>query len=168
MRPTFPAWRRPEWRDVHRHARAASYTFQFVDTSNAANQAAAGTIPIDFNSVTGTSGTPDTIDTIRGYMVTAINNVLTVLVNADGTPFDGDADGTPGGLYNFWFNVAGVETSGAKDRTIFVNKSAPSGGTGGITAPYTTISAALAAAASDAQAGTARHRPHRGQQHERR
>ncbi|MGO9111611.1 MAG: IPT/TIG domain-containing protein, partial [Thermoguttaceae bacterium] len=126
---------------------SASYTFQFVDTSNASNQAAAGNIAIDFNSTT------DTIDTIRADMVTAINDVFTVLVGATGVPLDGDADGTPGGLYNYWFNVAGEETSGANDRTIFVDKSAPSGGTGGIATPYTTISAALAAAASDAKLG---------------
>ncbi len=126
---------------------SVSYTFQFVDTLNESNQAAAGNIPIDFNSTT------DTIDTVRADMVTAINDVFTVLVGATGVPLDGDADGTPGGLYNYWFNVAGEETSGANDRTIFVDKSAPSGGTGGIAAPYTTISAALAAAASDAKLG---------------
>ena len=42
-------------------------------------------------------------------MVTAINDAFTVLVGATGTPFDGDADGTPGGTYNYWFNVAGEE-----------------------------------------------------------
>jgi len=125
----------------------ATYSFQFVDTSIADNQAAAGKIAIDFDSTT------DTIDAVRADMVTAINDVFTVLVNATGTPFDGDADGTPGGLYNYWFNVAGIETSGAADRTIFVDKSAASGGTGGIAAPYSTISAALAAAATDARLG---------------
>ena len=126
---------------------SASYSFQFVDTSIANNQAAAGNIAVDFDSTT------DTISTVRTAMVTAINDVFTVLVNATGTPFDGDADGTPGGLYNYWFNVAGTEVSGAKDRTIFVDASASSGGKGTITAPYSTISAALAAAASDAQLG---------------
>jgi len=126
---------------------SASYSFQFVDTSIANNHAAAGNIPIDFDSTT------DSISTIRAGMVAAINDVFTVLVNATGTPFDGDADGTPGGLYNYWFNVAGVELSGTPDHSIFVDKSAPSGGTGGIAAPYSTISAALAAAATDARLG---------------
>ncbi len=125
---------------------AASYTFQFVNTANAANQPATGNIPIDFNPT-------DDINAVLADMVTAINDAFAVLVNANGTPFDGDADGTPGGLYNYWFNVAGTEASGATDRTLFVDKSAPSGGTGMIAKPYTTISAALTAAAADAVKG---------------
>ena len=125
----------------------ASYTFQFVDTSNAANAAQVGDIAIDYNSST------DTINSIQGYAVTAINDVFTELVGANGTPFDGTGNGNPGGEYNFWFNVAGTETSGIKDRTIFVDKSAASGGTGGLTTPYTTITAALTAATSDALLG---------------
>ena len=89
---------------------STSYTFQFVNTSNAANKAAAGRIAVNFNSTTATIGA------VAAAMVAAIDNAF-------------------------------------QDRTIFVNKSAPSGGTGAIAAPYTTISAALAAASSDAQLG---------------
>lgn len=54
-----------------------------------------------------------------------------------GTAIDGDADGKPGGNYSFDFQ------SGP---TIFVDKLASNPGTGSITDPYRTISAALAAA----------------------
>ena len=51
-----------------------AYTFQFVDTSIANNQATAGNIAIDYNSTT------DNIATIRTATVAAINDVFTVLV----------------------------------------------------------------------------------------
>ena len=56
-----------------------------------------------------------------------------------GTLLDGDGDGTPGGVNNFWFRVADAA------HTIFVDKAA-TGGTGplgSITNPYTTIADAL-------------------------
>ncbi len=62
--------------------------------------------------------------------------------DATGTVLDGDGDGAPGGVHNFWFRVASPE------RTIFVDKAA-TGGTGtpgSLTNPYTRISNALAAA----------------------
>ena len=42
------------------------------------------------------------------------------LVDADGSPtkFDGDADGVPGGAYNFWFNI--------QEETVFVDKASTS------------------------------------------
>ena len=41
------------------------------------------------------------------------------------TPLDGDADGRPGGVFNFWFRTAAPSTGQAVDsaRTIFVDKS---------------------------------------------
>ncbi|MBX3414227.1 MAG: DVUA0089 family protein [Pirellulales bacterium] len=64
------------------------------------------------------------------------------LLDATGTAFDGDADGRPGGIYNFWFQVA------APSDTIIVDKSAPIGGTGTLAAPFNNIPAALAAASA--------------------
>ncbi|NBV46459.1 MAG: hypothetical protein EBR86_12695, partial [Planctomycetia bacterium] len=62
------------------------------------------------------------------------------IVDATGTPLDGDRDGVSGGGFNFWFETA--STAG----TVFVDKLAPSAGAAGtLAAPYPTIAAALAA-----------------------
>lgn len=73
------------------------------------------------------------------------------LVNTNGTSLDGDANGKPGGVYNYWFNVQPgdpVLPADPPSRTIFVDKAA-AGTThdGTLAHPYTTISAAMAAAA---------------------
>jgi len=65
------------------------------------------------------------------------------LVDSTGTLLDGDLDGVPGGVYNFWFNVQ------SEANTLLVDKlsAAPLGSQdGSLAAPYTTIPAALAAA----------------------
>jgi len=51
------------------------------------------------------------------------------------TPLDGDGDGVPGGVFNFWFRVDATP--------IIVDKTSPNGGTGNLTAPFNTIAAAL-------------------------
>jgi hypothetical protein len=63
------------------------------------------------------------------------------------TKFDGDMDGTPGGVYNHWFRVASVSD------TIFVDKATAGSGTGTTSSPYRELDVALAAAKakSDAQ-----------------
>ncbi len=71
------------------------------------------------------------------------DSASTLVDAARQTRLDGDADGSPGGQFDFWFQ------SGP---TIFVDKmnsttSAPEG-TGSLADPYDTISTALAAAAS--------------------
>ncbi|MEO8268943.1 MAG: hypothetical protein ABI557_04425, partial [Aureliella sp.] len=66
-----------------------------------------------------------------------------VLRDADsptGTEIDGDADGSPGGTFNFWFRPSTAAT------TKFVDKSAASGGNGSVATPYNNIGTALAAA----------------------
>lgn len=67
-------------------------------------------------------------------------SVLRDVDSAAGTEFDGDADGTPGGTFNFWFRPSSAAT------TKFVDKSAANGGNGSVAAPFNKISAALAAA----------------------
>ncbi len=60
-----------------------------------------------------------------------------------GTPLDGDADGTPGGAYSFWFRAAGAS------ETIYVDKAHTTSNTvpkGTLTNPYNTIKDALAVA----------------------
>jgi len=64
----------------------------------------------------------------------------TCLVDVTGVKFDGDHNGTPGGEYNYWFNVQ------TQAKTIYVDKVAASGGNGTIDRPYNTIQAALNAA----------------------
>lgn len=61
--------------------------------------------------------------------------------DTDGTAFDGDADGTPGGAYSFWFQASDPA------QTIYVDKT-DTNGVGTIASPFNTISSALAAAGS--------------------
>lgn len=62
------------------------------------------------------------------------------------TAFDGDADGLPGGVFNFWFRAA-AETDGThtpgEARTVYVDKAAPDGGNGTLGAPFNNIREAL-------------------------
>ncbi|MCA9121350.1 MAG: pre-peptidase C-terminal domain-containing protein, partial [Planctomycetales bacterium] len=64
------------------------------------------------------------------------------LRDIDGTDMDGDADGTPGGIFNFWFE--------SSSQTIFVDKANNStagfDGVGSLADPYDTLSVALARA----------------------
>ncbi|MCU0876166.1 MAG: GEVED domain-containing protein [Pirellulaceae bacterium] len=60
--------------------------------------------------------------------------------------FDGDADGVPGGVYNFWFRAAPLSIQTGRARTIFVDKAAPNGGNGLISSPYNNIQTAMNAA----------------------
>ena len=60
-----------------------------------------------------------------------------------GTPLDGDADGAPGGVYNFWFRAAPVDSS------IYIDKahlSVIDSTLGELTNPYSQIDQALAVA----------------------
>ena len=63
------------------------------------------------------------------------------LIDSTNVLFDGDADGVPGGFYNFWFNVQD------EAHTVFVDKTA-TGATpdGSLTNPYNNIPDAFAAA----------------------
>lgn len=63
-----------------------------------------------------------------------------LLRDGTGTAFDGDADGTPEGIFNFWFRPSGPSN------TKFVDKVASAGGNGSISAPYNNIAAAISAA----------------------
>jgi hypothetical protein len=63
------------------------------------------------------------------------------IVDATGTPLDGDRDGLAGGAFSFWFRGS---TDG---NTVYVDKTAPSGGAdGSLAKPYNTVAAGLAAA----------------------
>ncbi|MCA9126859.1 MAG: pre-peptidase C-terminal domain-containing protein [Planctomycetales bacterium] len=68
------------------------------------------------------------------------NSVLRDGDTAVGTEFDGDADGVPGGVFDFWFRPSNAAN------TKFVDKASPAGGTGTIASPYKDIDDALATA----------------------
>ena len=77
------------------------------------------------------------------------------LVDARGIALDGDADGVPGGEYNYWFNVQSASPTAAQNHTLIVNKLSPGPTYDGTLAhPFTTISSALTAAAADYSALT--------------
>lgn len=63
------------------------------------------------------------------------------MVDVAGTALDGDADGRPGGEFNFWLHVEDAS------RTIYVDKAAPGGSTadGSLANPYNNIATAIAA-----------------------
>ena len=63
-----------------------------------------------------------------------------ILRDSTGTAFDGDADGSPGGTYDFWFRPAGPSN------TKFVDKSAAANGNGSLLTPFKFIKDALNAA----------------------
>ncbi len=60
-----------------------------------------------------------------------------VLRDETGVAFDGDGDGVPGGEYNFWFRAEPLV------RTVFVDKSAPTGGDGSLARPFKNLRTAL-------------------------
>ncbi|MGB7345426.1 MAG: matrixin family metalloprotease, partial [Pirellulaceae bacterium] len=83
-------------------------------------------------------------------------NSATQLRDLDGTAFDGDADGSPGGVYQFWFQSA------APANTFFVDKladtlQATGQGSGTLADPFESISQGLAAAG--ARVGTSASSP---------
>lgn len=79
-------------------------------------------------------------------------------VNGLPTPLDGDGDGRPGGVHNYWFvptrpdratPVPGVADTSAY--TIWVDKTAANDGLGTLASPYNSISRALTEAANISQ-----------------
>lgn len=62
------------------------------------------------------------------------------IVDAAGSPIDGDADGIAGGAFNFWFKAHDSA------RTVYVDAAAPVGGTGTAAQPLREIDSAIALA----------------------
>lgn len=65
-----------------------------------------------------------------------------LFTDADGIALDGDADGSPGGIFNYWFVPADP------NNTIYVDKEASIGGNGSVGNPFQEIDQAIAAADS--------------------
>ncbi|MEI6504403.1 MAG: hypothetical protein WCO90_00805, partial [Planctomycetota bacterium] len=66
---------------------------------------------------------------------------LNTIVDAQGTPIDGNRDGLAGGSFDFWFQ------SSTAANTVFVDKLAPAvGATGSLAKPFTKVEQGLAAA----------------------
>ena len=86
---------------------------------------------------TGMGGTSQGVYDLRLDFQPLVDNFL---VDATGVSLDGDADGVPGGDFNHWFRVEDVE------HTVYVEKTAPSGGDGALSTPYNNLGVALAAA----------------------
>ena len=81
------------------------------------------------------------------------------LTDADGspTPLDGDGDGVPGGVFNYWFvptrpDRTSTASSDSSAYTIWVDKTAVANGNGTLALPYNTISRAITEATSVAAA----------------
>ena len=85
----------------------------------------------------GSGGTTQGRYEVRIDFSPQVDNVLR---DASGTAFDGDSDGNPNGVFNYWFRAA------PEANTVFVDKSADVGGDGSRTAPFTLISQALESA----------------------
>lgn len=71
-------------------------------------------------------------------------------VNGTPTPLDGNGDGRPGGVFNYWFvpsrpdrATAVVGTPDTSAYTVWVDKTAAANGNGTLSRPYSTIAAAL-------------------------
>ncbi|MFM8402859.1 MAG: hypothetical protein ACKOAH_33945, partial [Pirellula sp.] len=83
------------------------------------------------------------------------------LTDADGSPtqIDGDGDGKPGGVFNYWFvptrpDRSPTANSDRSSYTIWVDKTASSTGNGTLASPYNTISRAITEATSVTNADT--------------
>ncbi len=92
----------------------------------------------------GFGGTTDGIYELRiDYTATPIESIR----DTGGTLLDGDGDGNPGGVYQFWFDVADTAN------TFFVNRvndriAGADEGTGSLNDPFDSIDAAVAAAST--------------------
>ncbi|MDP7016121.1 MAG: pre-peptidase C-terminal domain-containing protein [Pirellulaceae bacterium] len=64
---------------------------------------------------------------------------------AASTPLDGDSDGVPGGVFNFWFRAAAPSNGPAAgtSRVVYVDKAAQPGGNGMMTTPFRNLDDAL-------------------------
>lgn len=94
---------------------------------------------------TGTGGRSQGAYQLRFNFRPSADNMM---VDTTNVPVDGDADGVPGGVYNFWFRTAAPAGVGdpAAPQTWFVDKAAPAGGDGTLGSPFNRIPAALATA----------------------
>ena len=105
----------------------------------------------NFNPMIANSGFGGTTEGPTNYRLAFTPTPTPGITDQTGTPIDGDGDGTPGGVDNFWFDTT-APVSANVSNTIFVDKSNASPGVApvrpGNPFVYNTISAALTAAAN--------------------
>ena len=115
------------------HLDAGTYFVGVTSTGNTA-----------FNPLLADSGSGGRTDGAYDLQLRFTSDSGQVLKDSQGTDFDGDADGVPGGQHSFWFQAA------APNNTLFVDKLADTTpgdqGTGALSDPFDTIDAALQAA----------------------
>ncbi len=95
---------------------------------------------VDFDPIienTGLGGTSQGRYDLRIDFRPAVQNSM---IDQTGVPLDGDADGRPGGVFNFWFQPNRPES------TVYVDKSAPAGGSGSLASPFNNLRNGLTAA----------------------
>ncbi len=104
----------------------------------------------DYNpstSDTGSGGVSQGAYQLRfDYVPSAQSSIL----DAAGTPIDGDGDGTAGGDFNFWFRAVAPSTGAATPgtpKTIFVDKGFSGAADGSLARPFNSLPAAIAASA---------------------
>lgn len=116
----------------------------------------------DFNPDIEDSGLGGRTQGMYQMRITFQNKNVDTIRDVNGTPLDGNGDGSPGGDFNFWFRTARPKDLAAagEPRTLFVDKSGdntPSGGS--LSEPFRTINYAF----SQAQSGDiVRILPHAG------
>ena len=115
-----------------------------IAVMNASEQVSviAGLEPVELSS------TAQTI-TLRGEVSVALEPIAAgIAIKDPGVSLDGDADGQPGGAYDFWFRTAAPFGQAAIDepKSLFVDKTTSSPGMGSLEAPYADLQAALRAA----------------------
>ncbi len=102
----------------------------------------------NYNPVTEDSGLGGTSEGIYALQLNFRSDPNSSFDDASGTAIDGDADGVPGGDFNFWFRAAAPAGQEDTDgpHTLIVDKSALPGGIGSPEAPYNNIALAFNAA----------------------
>lgn len=86
---------------------------------------------------TGSGGSSEgEYELLLNFTALSSNSIL----DAAGTPIDGDGDGKPGGTFDFWFRATDV------NNTLFVDASNPAAGDGSENNPFREISSATAIA----------------------
>ena len=92
---------------------------------------------VDFDATVENSGFGGTSQGAYDLRLDFRPRVDNFLTDATGTAFDGDADGVPGGIFDFWFKAV------APQDQVIVDKSAAAGGDGSLQNPLNNLNDAM-------------------------